>query len=81
MRKKVLEPVEPHVQHPTWGQEVTVKMQGVLEDHTVVEKDWKLVFVVGEGDVTQVGWRFSRLNQISFVWTEIICQRQQFDDT
>lgn len=58
-----------------------MKMQGVLEDHTVVEKDWKLVFVVGEGDVTQVGWRFSRPNQISFVWTEIICQRQQFDDT
>lgn len=39
---------------PTWGQEVTVKMQCVLEDRTVVEKDSKLVFVIGEGDVNQV---------------------------
>jgi len=39
---------------PAWGQEVTLKMQGVLEDRTVVEKDCKLVFVIGEGDVNQV---------------------------
>lgn len=39
---------------PAWGQEVTVKMQCVLEDRTVVEKDGKLVFVIGEEDVTQV---------------------------
>uniref|UniRef100_A0A671K547 peptidylprolyl isomerase n=1 Tax=Sinocyclocheilus anshuiensis TaxID=1608454 RepID=A0A671K547_9TELE len=38
---------------PAWGQEVTLKMQGVLEDRTVVEKDCKLVFVIGEGDVNQ----------------------------
>lgn len=29
-------------------------MQGVLEDRMVVEKDTKLVFVIGEGDVNQV---------------------------
>uniref|UniRef100_A0A673GX08 peptidylprolyl isomerase n=1 Tax=Sinocyclocheilus rhinocerous TaxID=307959 RepID=A0A673GX08_9TELE len=38
---------------PAWGQEVTLKMQGVLEDRTVVEKDCKLVFIIGEGDVNQ----------------------------
>lgn len=31
-----------------------MKMQCVLEDRTVVEKDSKLVFVIGEGDVNQV---------------------------
>uniref|UniRef100_A0A3Q3RY35 peptidylprolyl isomerase n=1 Tax=Mastacembelus armatus TaxID=205130 RepID=A0A3Q3RY35_9TELE len=53
LRKKVLELGALNSLHPTWGQEVTVKMQCVLEDRTVVEKDWKLVFVVGEGDVNQ----------------------------
>lgn len=43
---------------PSWGQEVTLKMQCVLEDRTVVEKDCKLVFVIGEGDVNQVNhWK------------------------
>ncbi|XP_028287989.1 peptidyl-prolyl cis-trans isomerase FKBP8-like isoform X1 [Parambassis ranga] len=51
LRKKVLE--SGSLQAPTWGQEVTVKMQCVLEDRTVVEKDCKLVFVIGEGDVNQ----------------------------
>lgn len=53
LRKKVLEPGPPQALSPTWGQEVTVKMQSVLEDRTVVEKDCNLVFVIGEGDVTQ----------------------------
>ncbi|GAA6225512.1 peroxisomal membrane protein 11A isoform X1 [Lates japonicus] len=53
LRKKVLEPGVPLAPCPTWGQEVTVKMQCVLEDRTVVEKDCKLVFVIGEGDVNQ----------------------------
>ncbi|XP_029991867.1 FKBP prolyl isomerase 16 isoform X2 [Sphaeramia orbicularis] len=53
LRKKVLEPGPPLALRPTWGQEVMVKMQSVLEDRTVVEKDCKLVFVIGEGDVTQ----------------------------
>ncbi|XP_072291871.1 FKBP prolyl isomerase 16 [Eucyclogobius newberryi] len=51
LRKKILEPGCPPC--PTWGQEVTVRMQAVLEDRTVVEKDCKLVFVIGEGDVNQ----------------------------
>uniref|UniRef100_A0A4W5JMI4 FKBP prolyl isomerase 16 n=1 Tax=Hucho hucho TaxID=62062 RepID=A0A4W5JMI4_9TELE len=55
LRKKVLVPGPQQAVHPAWGQEVTVKMQGVLEDRTVVEKDPKLVFVIGEGDVNQVG--------------------------
>ncbi|XP_005729996.1 FKBP prolyl isomerase 16 [Pundamilia nyererei] len=53
LRKKVLEPGTPQGPHPAWDQEVTVKMQCVLEDRTVVEKDCKLVFVIGEGDVNQ----------------------------
>lgn len=53
LRKKVLKPGTPQGPHPTWDQEVTMKMQCVLEDRTVVEKDCKLVFVIGEGDVNQ----------------------------
>ncbi|XP_029010712.1 FKBP prolyl isomerase 16 [Betta splendens] len=53
LRKLVLEPGAPQATRPAWGQEVTVKMQCVLDDRTVVEKDCKLVFVIGEGDVTQ----------------------------
>lgn len=54
LRKKVLKCGDVQVPRPTWGQEVTIMMQGVLEDRTVVEKDCKLVFVIGEGDVNQV---------------------------
>lgn len=50
----MLEPAAVDAPCPTWGQEVTAKMQCVLEDRTVVEKDCKLVFVIGEGDVNQV---------------------------
>ncbi|KAF7666512.1 hypothetical protein LDENG_00104480 [Lucifuga dentata] len=53
LRKKVLQPGTPEAPCPTWGQEITVKMQCVLEDHTAVEKDSKLIFVIGEGDVNQ----------------------------
>jgi len=54
LRKKILKPGPPEAPRPNWGQEVTVKLQGVLEDRSVVEKDRKLVFVVGEADVIQV---------------------------
>lgn len=57
LRKKVLESGDKQVPRSSWGQEVTVKMQGVLEDRTVVEKDCKLVFVIGEGDVIQVNFK------------------------
>lgn len=50
----MLESGAPDALHPTWGQEVFMKMQCVLEDRTVVEKDSKLVFVIGEGEVNQV---------------------------
>lgn len=50
----MLQSKAPDAPRPTWGQEATVKMQCVLEDRTVVEKDCKLVFVIGEGDVNQV---------------------------
>ncbi|XP_031138414.1 peptidyl-prolyl cis-trans isomerase FKBP8 [Sander lucioperca] len=53
LRKKVVDSRSPHALSPAWGEEVTVKMQSVLEDRTVVEKDGRLVFVIGEGDVNQ----------------------------
>ncbi|XP_061677481.1 FKBP prolyl isomerase 16 [Syngnathoides biaculeatus] len=53
LRKKVLEAAGPSARRPTWGQRATVKMQAVLEDRTVVEKDRKLAFVIGERDVSQ----------------------------
>ncbi|XP_066540301.1 FKBP prolyl isomerase 16 [Hoplias malabaricus] len=53
LMKKVLEPGPEQAPCPVWGQEVTLRMQGVLEDRTMVEKDSKLVFVIGEGDVNQ----------------------------
>ncbi|KAA8590130.1 hypothetical protein FQN60_014064, partial [Etheostoma spectabile] len=53
LRKKVVDSRSPHGLSPAWGEEVTVKMQCVLEDRTVVEKDSRLVFVIGEGDVNQ----------------------------
>ncbi|MEQ2200463.1 hypothetical protein XENOCAPTIV_029801, partial [Xenoophorus captivus] len=61
LRKKVLESGDIQVPRSTWGQEVTVKLQGVLEDRTVVEKDCKLVFVIGEGDVIQVTFNWISL--------------------
>ncbi|XP_051916595.1 peptidyl-prolyl cis-trans isomerase FKBP8-like isoform X1 [Hippocampus zosterae] len=51
--KKVLEPAAPGAPRPVWGQQATVKMQAVLEDRTVVEKDRKLLFTIGEGDVSR----------------------------
>nr|XP_006629043.1 PREDICTED: peptidyl-prolyl cis-trans isomerase FKBP8-like [Lepisosteus oculatus] len=53
LRKRVLQPGQEQAASPSWGQEVTVKLQGVLEDGTVVEKDPRLTFVIGEGDVNQ----------------------------
>ncbi|KAL6106782.1 uncharacterized protein ACO6RY_10570 [Pungitius sinensis] len=53
LRKKVVEFGAPDTLSPTWGQAVTVKMQCVLEDRTVVEKDCRLALVIGEGDVNQ----------------------------
>lgn len=38
-------------------------MQGVLEDRMVVEKDSKLVFVIGEGDVNQVRGYWKQLQK------------------
>uniref|UniRef100_A0A3B3QFA2 peptidylprolyl isomerase n=1 Tax=Paramormyrops kingsleyae TaxID=1676925 RepID=A0A3B3QFA2_9TELE len=53
LRKKIVQQGLQQWTRPVWGQEVTVKLQGILEDRTVVEKDSKLVFVTGEGDVHQ----------------------------
>ncbi|MGH0171178.1 UNVERIFIED_CONTAM: hypothetical protein FKN15_060602 [Acipenser sinensis] len=55
LRKKVLTPGRGVCSQPKSGQEVTVKVQGMLEDGTVIEKDPKLTFVIGDRDVNQVG--------------------------
>ncbi|KAK1784857.1 hypothetical protein P4O66_018292, partial [Electrophorus voltai] len=51
--KKLLKPGHRRASCPVCGQEVILKMESVLEDRSVVEKDCKLVFVTGEGDVNQ----------------------------
>ncbi|XP_066557998.1 FKBP prolyl isomerase 16 [Amia ocellicauda] len=53
LRKRVLEPGQEQAVPPAWDQEVTMKLLGLLEDGTVVEKDPKLAFTMGEGDVNQ----------------------------
>ncbi|XP_033903120.3 peptidyl-prolyl cis-trans isomerase FKBP8-like [Acipenser ruthenus] len=53
LRKKVLTPGRGVCSQPKSGQEVTVKVQGMLEDGTIIEKDPKLTFVIGDRDVNQ----------------------------
>ncbi|KAK1120309.1 peptidyl-prolyl cis-trans isomerase FKBP8-like [Acipenser oxyrinchus oxyrinchus] len=53
LRKKVLTPGMGVCSQPKSGQEVTVKVQGMLEDGTIIEKDPKLTFVIGDRDVNQ----------------------------
>ncbi|XP_041081604.1 uncharacterized protein LOC121298544 [Polyodon spathula] len=53
LRKKVLMPGMGVCSQPISGQEVTVKVQGMLEDGTIIEKDPKLTFVIGDRDVNQ----------------------------
>lgn len=71
----MLESSDPSATRPAWGQEVTVKMQCVLEDRTVVEKDSKLVFVIGDGDVNQV----KSVESLCFlVWVIVCCSESVF---
>nr|XP_014340350.1 PREDICTED: peptidyl-prolyl cis-trans isomerase FKBP8-like [Latimeria chalumnae] len=53
LRKKIMKEGDTEAAKPLPGQEVTVKLQGAMEDGTFVEKDPKLTFVIEEGDVIQ----------------------------
>ncbi|XP_053220232.1 peptidyl-prolyl cis-trans isomerase FKBP8-like isoform X1 [Podarcis raffonei] len=53
LRKRLVKSSPEGGSWPQLGQEVTVKMLGILEDHSLVEKDQKLTFVLGQGEAIQ----------------------------
>ncbi|XP_075774510.1 peptidyl-prolyl cis-trans isomerase FKBP8-like [Pelodiscus sinensis] len=60
---------------PQLGQEVTVKLLGVLEDSSLVEKDPKLTFHLGQGDVIQaleLGVQAMQLGEVSFLLSSFL---------
>ncbi|XP_078097126.1 FKBP prolyl isomerase 16 [Mustelus asterias] len=53
LQKKILKEGQGQATRPDVGQEVTIKLLGVLEDGTIIDKDPKLTFVIGDGDAIQ----------------------------
>ncbi|XP_067873860.1 peptidyl-prolyl cis-trans isomerase FKBP8-like [Heterodontus francisci] len=53
LQKQILKEGQGQATRPEVGQEVTIKLLGVLEDGTIIDKDPKLTFVIGDGDVLQ----------------------------
>ncbi|XP_067827275.1 FKBP prolyl isomerase 16 [Heptranchias perlo] len=53
LQKQILKEGQGEATRPDVGQEITIKLLGVLEDGTIIDKDPKLTFVVGDGDVIQ----------------------------
>ncbi|XP_048418952.1 FKBP prolyl isomerase 16 isoform X2 [Stegostoma tigrinum] len=53
LQKQILKEGQGQATRPDVGQEVTIKLLGVLEDGTIIDKDPKLTFVIGDGDVIQ----------------------------
>ncbi|XP_039627287.1 FKBP prolyl isomerase 16 [Polypterus senegalus] len=51
VKKQILKKRQATEIQPLAGQEVTIRLLGMLDDGTVVEKDPKLSFIIGEGDV------------------------------
>ncbi|KAG6920517.1 peptidyl-prolyl cis-trans isomerase FKBP8-like, partial [Chelydra serpentina] len=54
LRKLLVREGQGEASRPQPGQEVTVKLLGVLEDGSLVEKDPTLTFILEQGDVIQV---------------------------
>lgn len=54
LRKRLVRSGQGEGSSPRPGQEVTVKLLGVLEDRSLVEKDPGLSFVLGQGGAVQV---------------------------
>ncbi|XP_041030611.1 uncharacterized protein LOC121269770 [Carcharodon carcharias] len=53
LQKQILKEGQGQATKPDVGQEVTIKLLGVLEDETIIDRDPKLTFVIGDGDVIQ----------------------------
>ncbi|XP_072324803.1 FKBP prolyl isomerase 16 isoform X1 [Scyliorhinus torazame] len=53
LQKQILKEGQGQATRPDVGQEVTIKLLGVLEDGTIIDRDPKLTFVIGDGDVIQ----------------------------
>ncbi|XP_059570434.1 peptidyl-prolyl cis-trans isomerase FKBP8 isoform X2 [Alligator mississippiensis] len=69
LRKRVVQQGRGESTRPCPGQEVTVKLLGVLEDGSLVEKDPALRFTLGQGDVVQaleLGVPSMQLGEVSF---------------
>ncbi|XP_056020499.1 peptidyl-prolyl cis-trans isomerase FKBP8-like [Ostrea edulis] len=53
LKKKILRPAAPDARRPITGDKVTIRVEGKLEDETVVDVNDSLTFVLGDGDVVQ----------------------------
>ncbi|XP_051896246.1 FKBP prolyl isomerase 16 [Pristis pectinata] len=53
LQKQILKEGQGKATRPDVGQEVTIKLLGVLEDGTIIDRDPKLTFLLGDGDVIQ----------------------------
>ncbi|XP_078539405.1 uncharacterized protein LOC144824150 [Lissotriton helveticus] len=75
LRKRILKDGLGEATKPLPGQEVTVKLLGIQEDGTLVEKDPKMTFVLDEGDVIQaleLGVQSMQLGEESFLLTDAL---------
>ncbi|CAM4627949.1 peptidyl-prolyl cis-trans isomerase FKBP8 isoform X1 [Caretta caretta] len=72
LRKLLVREGQGEASRPQPGQEVTVKLLGVLEDGSLVEKDPMLTFTLEQGDVIQaleLGVQSMQLGEVSFLLT------------
>uniref|UniRef100_A0A8C8RS40 peptidylprolyl isomerase n=1 Tax=Pelusios castaneus TaxID=367368 RepID=A0A8C8RS40_9SAUR len=75
LRKWLVREGQGGASRPQPGQEVTVRLLGVLEDGTLVEKDPKLTFILEQGDVVQaleLGVQSMQLGEVSFLLTSFL---------
>uniref|UniRef100_A0A8C0H0J0 peptidylprolyl isomerase n=1 Tax=Chelonoidis abingdonii TaxID=106734 RepID=A0A8C0H0J0_CHEAB len=74
-RKLLVREGQGEASRPQPGQEVTVKLLGVLEDGSLVEKDPKLTFILEQGDVIQaleLSVQSMQLGEVSFLLTSFL---------
>ncbi|XP_032650071.1 peptidyl-prolyl cis-trans isomerase FKBP8-like [Chelonoidis abingdonii] len=75
LRKLLVREGQGEASRPQPGQEVTVKLLGVLEDGSLVEKDPKLTFILEQGDVIQaleLSVQSMQLGEVSFLLTSFL---------
>ncbi|XP_044300844.1 peptidyl-prolyl cis-trans isomerase FKBP8-like [Varanus komodoensis] len=76
LRKRLVRGGRGESSRPQPGQEVTVKLLGVLEDQSLVEKDPKLTFVLGQGGAIQaleLGVLSMQLGEVAFFLASPTC--------